>query len=106
MIEEEEETEKPKAERVEPETGPPLLTPLSEDTSLEVKPMWSVRCSSNIIDNFAIAIVRSNLWPGAFCFSTQGKYFQNIYIGKQNIFNVLIKNEIYLKTNVIFSLKT
>lgn len=79
--EEEEEQEKPKTERVEPETGPPLLTPLSEDTSVEVMPVWNVRTSSTVIENFAIAYVRSNLWPGAYCFSTQGKLFQNIYIG-------------------------
>ncbi|XP_023019973.2 radial spoke head protein 4a [Leptinotarsa decemlineata] len=78
---EEEEQDKTKVERVEPETGPPLLTPLSEDASLEAVPAWSVRSSSNIIDNFAIAIVRSNLWPGAYCFSTQGKIFQNVYLG-------------------------
>ncbi|CAH1173759.1 unnamed protein product [Phaedon cochleariae] len=79
--EEQEEQEKPKAERMEPETGPPLLTPLSEDASVEAVPPWSVRCSSGIIDNFAMAVVRSNLWPGAYCFSTQGKIFQNIYLG-------------------------
>ncbi|KAG5894541.1 hypothetical protein JTB14_026829 [Gonioctena quinquepunctata] len=79
--EEEEQTEKAKAERVEPETGPPLLTPLSEDAALEAVPAWSVRCSSSVMDNFAIAIVRSNLWPGAYSFSTQGKLFQNIYLG-------------------------
>lgn len=82
MGEEEEEPDKPKTERAEPETGPPLLTPLSEDTSLDVAPVWSVRSSSSIMDNFAIAIVKSNLWQGAYCFSTQGKIFQNVYIGK------------------------
>ncbi|CAH1112392.1 unnamed protein product [Psylliodes chrysocephalus] len=66
---------------IEPETGPPLLTPLSEDAAVEAVPPWSVRCSSNIMDDFAIAVVRSNLWPGAYCFSTQGKLFQNIYLG-------------------------
>lgn len=79
--EEEEQQEKPKSERVEPETGPPLLTPLSEDASLDAVPVWSVRSSSTVVENFAMAIARSNLWPGAYCFTTQGKYFQNVYIG-------------------------
>ncbi|KAJ8979718.1 hypothetical protein NQ317_015542 [Molorchus minor] len=65
----------------EPETGPPLLTPLSEDAALEAVPAWSVRTTSKIIEDFAFAVVRSNLWPGAYCFSTQGKFFQNIYLG-------------------------
>lgn len=66
----------------EPETGPALLTPLSEDASLEAVPPWSVRASSNLIQDYAIAVVRSNLWPGAYAFSTQGKIFHNIYIGR------------------------
>ncbi|KAF5283948.1 hypothetical protein FQA39_LY17189 [Lamprigera yunnana] len=65
----------------EPETGPPLLTPLSEDASLEAVPPWSVRLSSNLVPEYALIVVRSNLWPGAYCFSTQGKMFENIYIG-------------------------
>ncbi|CAH1982989.1 unnamed protein product [Acanthoscelides obtectus] len=79
--EEEDQGDKQKIERVEPETGPPLLTPLSEDATMEGIPPWSVRSSSNIIENFAIAVIRSNLWPGAYCFSTQGKMFQNVYLG-------------------------
>nr|CAI5852213.1 unnamed protein product [Callosobruchus analis] len=79
--EEEDQGDKQKIERVEPETGPPLLTPLSEDATMEGIPPWSVRSTSNIIENFAIAVVRSNLWPGAYCFSTQGKNFQNVYLG-------------------------
>ncbi|KAJ8954788.1 hypothetical protein NQ318_014899 [Aromia moschata] len=77
------EGEEPEAPRggPEPETGPPLLTPLSEDAAVEAVPAWSVRSSSNIIDDFAIVVVRSNLWPGAYCFSTQGKLFQNVYLG-------------------------
>lgn len=78
---EEEEEEKPKGPRMEPEVGPPLLTPLSEDATLEAVPPWSVRTSSNLISDYAVAIVRSNLWPGAYCFSTQGKLFQNVYLG-------------------------
>lgn len=76
-----EEEEKPKPIGPEPETGPPLLTPLSEDASLEAVPPWSVRVSSDLTQDYAIAIVRSNLWPGAYCFSNQGKIFHNVYFG-------------------------
>lgn len=79
-----EEEEAPKPAGAEPETGPPLLTPLSEDASLEAVPPWSVRISSNLTQDYAIVSVRSNLWPGAYCFTTQGKLFQNIYFGKFN----------------------
>lgn len=81
MGEEEEGEGKPKVAGAEPETGPPLLTPLSEDASLEAVPPWSTRASSGLMQEHAIAIVRSNLWPGAYCFATQGKLFQNVYLG-------------------------
>lgn len=94
MGEEEEEASKAKVAGVEAETGPPLLTPLSEDASLEAVPAWSVRASSDLVEEHAIAIVRSNLWPGAYCFTTQGKMFENIYVGeyifckiKENMFS-------------------
>lgn len=58
-----------------------MLTPLSEDSSLEAIPPWSVRVSSTLVKQFAIAVVRSNIWPGAFCFAGQGKDFHNIYVG-------------------------
>lgn len=77
----EEEAEKPKLAGPEPETGPSLLIPLSEDASLEAVPPWSVRPSSTLMQEHAIAIVRSNLWPGAYCFATQGKLFDNVYFG-------------------------
>lgn len=80
--EDEEAEDKPRGGALyEPETGPPLLTPLSEDASLEAVPPWSVRKTSGLIQEFAIAVVRSNLWPGAYCFATQGKTFQNVYLG-------------------------
>ncbi|KAK5648877.1 hypothetical protein RI129_003769 [Pyrocoelia pectoralis] len=79
--EEEEDEEKQAAAGPEPEIGPPLLTPLSEDASLDAVPAWSVRISSNILPEYALVVVRSNLWPGAYCFTTQGKIFHNLYIG-------------------------
>lgn len=86
MGEEEEVDVEPKVAGVEPETGPSLLTPCSEDTTLEKMPVWSVRTSSNILEEYAIVMARSNLWPGAYAFSTQGKLFQNVYLGISILF--------------------
>lgn len=77
----EEEEDKPIVVGAEPETGPPLLTPCSEDVTLDAIPAWSVRCSSNITDEYAVVTVRSNFWPGAYCLATRGKMFQNVYFG-------------------------
>ncbi|XP_055056458.2 radial spoke head protein 4 homolog A [Misgurnus anguillicaudatus] len=76
--EEEEQEEEP--DEPEPEVGPPLLTPLSEDAMINDTPPWSIRMSSNLIPQFAIAVLRSNRWPGAHAFA-YGKKFGNIYIG-------------------------
>ncbi|KAF6722119.1 Radial spoke head 4-like protein A [Oryzias melastigma] len=64
----------------EPEYGPPLLTNLSQDAELFHTPPWSLRLSSTITPQHAVAVLRSNLWPGAFAFSN-GKRFENIYVG-------------------------
>ncbi|XP_056314620.1 radial spoke head protein 6 homolog A [Danio aesculapii] len=76
--EDEEREEEP--DEPEPEVGPPLLTPLSEDAKLNDTPPWSSMMSSNLIPQFAIAVLRSNLWPGAYAYCS-GKNFGNIYIG-------------------------
>ncbi|XP_066559845.1 radial spoke head protein 6 homolog A [Amia ocellicauda] len=76
--EEEEKEEEP--DEPEPEVGPPLLTPLSEDAEVNGTPPWSTCVSSSLIPQFAIAVLRSNLWPGAYAFAT-GKKFENFYIG-------------------------
>ncbi|KAJ8275671.1 hypothetical protein COCON_G00074230 [Conger conger] len=65
----------------EPEVGPPLLTPLSEDADIEGTPPWSCKMSSTLIPQFAIAVLRSNLWPGAYAYATGNRKFENIYIG-------------------------
>lgn len=54
---------------MEKEAGPELLTPLSEDAALDSTPPWSVRLSSSLLPEFAVAVVRSNLWPGAYAFA-------------------------------------
>lgn len=78
---EEEEEDERKAPKVEPETGPPLLTPLSEDASLETTTPWTVRSTSIIMDMYPLVLVRSNLWPGAYALTTPTKSFYNIYLG-------------------------
>jgi radial spoke head protein 4A len=76
--EEEEEGEEP--EEPEPEVGPPLLTPLSEDAEIGGLPPWTTRISSKLVPQYAVAVIDSNLWPGAHAFCN-GKTFENIYIG-------------------------
>ncbi|KAH1003070.1 hypothetical protein HUJ05_011014 [Dendroctonus ponderosae] len=78
---EEEQEEEPKATRVEPESGPPLLTPLSEDASLETTNPWTVRPTASVLDMFSLAVVRSNLWPGGHALATPTSGFYNVYIG-------------------------
>ncbi|KAM5283238.1 radial spoke head protein 4 homolog A isoform 2-T2 [Hipposideros larvatus] len=82
--EEEEEEEEKEEEKEEPdyieEVGPPLLTPISEDLEIQNMPPWTTRLSSNVVPQYAIAVLRSNLWPGAYAFCN-GKKFENLYIG-------------------------
>lgn len=53
---------------------------MSEDASLESTPPWTVYTSSVIMPEHAVAVVRANLWPGAYAFSV-GKIYDNVYIG-------------------------
>lgn len=71
MGEEDEEEEKEEPDEPEPEVGPQLLTPLSEDVEIDGQPAWSAKISSNLVSQFAVAIVRSNLWPGAYAFGVE-----------------------------------
>lgn len=64
---EEEEREEP--DEPEPEVGPPLLTPLSEDAEIGNLPPWTPKVSSKLIPQYAIAVLHSNLWPGAAAFA-------------------------------------
>ncbi|KAM4866083.1 radial spoke head protein 4 homolog A [Thomomys bottae] len=80
-IDEEKEEEKgEEPDYLEQEVGPPLLTPISEDLEIHNIPPWTARLSSHFIPQYAIAVLRSNLWPGAYAFSN-GKKFENFYIG-------------------------
>nr|XP_006126946.1 radial spoke head protein 4 homolog A isoform X2 [Pelodiscus sinensis] len=76
--EEEEKTEEP--DEPQPEVGPPLLTPLSEDAEIQNIPPWTSQLSTNLVPQYAIAVLQSNLWPGAYSFAI-GKKFDNIYLG-------------------------
>ncbi|XP_073950126.1 radial spoke head protein 6 homolog A-like isoform X2 [Choristoneura fumiferana] len=57
----------------EPESGPTLLTPLSEDARVEGLSAWTARRSSSLAPERALAVLRSNLWPGAVAYATDGK---------------------------------
>ncbi|CAL7949975.1 unnamed protein product [Xylocopa violacea] len=76
-LEEEEEEVKAGPER---EIGPPLLTPLSEDAIVDSIIPWRAVQSTHVQPDQAVALIRSNIWPGAFAFAC-GKRFANVYIG-------------------------
>ncbi|KAL0272707.1 UNVERIFIED_CONTAM: hypothetical protein PYX00_005574 [Menopon gallinae] len=84
--EEEEEGEGAPEEEEQKEIGPELLTPLSEDAALDSITPWSTRSTSVLFPEFAIATVRSNLWPGAYAFAA-AKKFENVYIGNGHKFS-------------------
>ncbi|OBS64846.1 hypothetical protein A6R68_06595 [Neotoma lepida] len=77
---EEEEKADEGMEEVEQEVGPPLLTPLSEDAEIMHLSPWTTRISCSLSPQYSVAIVRSNLWPGAYTYAV-GKKFENIYVG-------------------------
>ncbi|CAH4038157.1 unnamed protein product [Pieris brassicae] len=76
---EEEEDEGPPP--VEPESGPSLFTPLSEDAHLEGLPAWTPRVSSSLSPDRALVSLRSNVWPGAVAYATTGKRSECMYVG-------------------------
>ncbi|KAJ8714252.1 hypothetical protein PYW08_007872 [Mythimna loreyi] len=66
---------------MEPETGPNLFTPLSEDARIEGLSAWTTRVSSLMCSDRALATIRSNLWPGAVAYATNGKKSECMYVG-------------------------
>ncbi|KAK9852594.1 hypothetical protein WJX84_003139 [Apatococcus fuscideae] len=65
----------------EAEEGPPALSSLDKDASLEGGPAWgTLRSSTNPAVKHQVAGVRSNLWPGA-CAVARGSVFANLYVG-------------------------
>jgi len=63
-----------------PETGPPLLTSVGDDEDVGGMPAWTPYISSNLLPFYAVAVMRSNRWPGGYAFS-KDKKFENIYVG-------------------------
>lgn len=56
---------------MEKEIGLPLLIPLSEDAIIDSVIPWTVRQSTYIQPDIAVALVKSNIWPGAFAFAVE-----------------------------------
>ncbi|XP_046554829.1 radial spoke head protein 6 homolog A-like isoform X2 [Haliotis rubra] len=80
--ENEEEEERNEPDEPEPEHGPPLLTPLSEDAQVGKSPAWIAKASSQFVPEYSVAILHSNTWPGAYAFaSDKARFFENVYIG-------------------------
>ena len=80
MDEEEDEEEREEPDEPEPESGPALLTPISEDNEIDGASPWTLKLSSTRIGQYAMAVVKSNLWPGAVTIGFDKK-FENVYIG-------------------------
>ncbi|KAL6108615.1 rsph4a [Pungitius sinensis] len=78
--EEGEAEEKEDPDEPEPEVGPCLLDPLSKDSEMFNIPPWTSKVSSTLTLQHAVAVQRSNLWPGAYAYAC-GKKFENIYVG-------------------------
>ncbi|XP_028409722.1 radial spoke head protein 4 homolog A-like [Dendronephthya gigantea] len=78
--EEEEDEEREEPDEPEPEVGPPLLTPLSEDTDIDGFPAWTAVRAPSLVPQHSVAILHSNLWPGGHCFAIDRK-FENVYVG-------------------------
>jgi len=73
--------EENEGEKVEPETGPQLLTPISQDEENDDIPAWvSKFCSRTLAPQFNPVCVSSTRWPGAHTVALSDK-FSSIYIG-------------------------
>ncbi|KAF7227638.1 radial spoke head protein 6 homolog A isoform X1 [Nothobranchius furzeri] len=75
------EEEDEEANEPEPEVGPPILTAVSHDAEMFDCPPWSSWLSSTLTPHYALAVLRSVLWPGAYA-CAHAKEFVNIYIGR------------------------
>merc|ERR1712048_577260 len=73
----------------EREIGPPQLSPLTDDIEATGIPAWSVSTSNTLNHvHHQIAIIKSNLWPGAAAYCN-GHKFDNIYIGYGQKYNAV-----------------
>ena len=53
------------------ENGPKLFTSISKDFSNETLAPWIVQVKARYLLHESIAVVRSNLWPGAKTYATE-----------------------------------
>lgn len=60
--------------------GPDLLTPISNDVSVNGVPCWTISCKSQLFPDSATAVARSNIWPGAFAYA-YSTFANTVYIG-------------------------
>ena len=65
---------------VQEERGPALLSRVADDKGLGHVPAWSTYASSRVLPDYAVAVARSNLWPGAFAIA-KDTIFENVYVG-------------------------
>eukprot|EP00041_Stephanoeca_diplocostata_P008024 m.115188 g.115188 ORF g.115188 m.115188 type:complete len:494 (+) comp17138_c0_seq1:269-1750(+) len=80
--EDEDEEDEEEEEEVEPETGPPLLTPAQEDPEVDGQPAWSTRLTMPLNPAYSAVVASSNTWPGAHAVAfAKGKSYENVYIG-------------------------
>ncbi|XP_012428829.5 radial spoke head protein 4 homolog A [Taeniopygia guttata] len=84
--ENEEEEEEEEEEEQQEERGQALLTLISEDEGIKDIPAWTVQASTDLIPEYAVAILQSNRWPGAYAFAS-GRKFENIYFGWGHKYN-------------------
>jgi len=85
-LEEEEEGEE--EAQAKPETGPTLLGSVAEDRALGTDlPAWSTYISSRVLPEYAVAVARSNRWPGAYALG-KVRRFENVYIGWGQKYNI------------------
>jgi len=78
--EEEEEEEHNLDQNIIPESGPSLLASVSDDKGIGSVPAWSTYPSSRVLPEYAVAVARSNIWPGAYAIAKES-VFENIYVG-------------------------
>ncbi|CAG9565720.1 unnamed protein product [Danaus chrysippus] len=64
-----------------PESGPSLFSPLADDARLEGGVAWTPRSSTSLLPDRSIAVLRSNVWPGAVAYSNVGKKSECLYVG-------------------------
>eukprot|EP00698_Gefionella_okellyi_P020104 TRINITY_DN6276_c0_g1_i1.p1 TRINITY_DN6276_c0_g1~~TRINITY_DN6276_c0_g1_i1.p1 ORF type:complete len:502 (-),score=140.89 TRINITY_DN6276_c0_g1_i1:62-1567(-) len=80
--EEPEEGAEEAAEEEPQEESKPAGSALSEDSPILSTPAWTVLKVNKLIPQYPVVAVRSNRWPGAYSFATDGgKKTANIYVG-------------------------